>query len=283
MIVHLNGELIDANEARVGVFDRGFLLGDGIYEGLRAIGGRVADLEKHRERMRDGLRVARMDSFDPDSLATIIPALLEANGLRDAFIYIQVTRGEPGDDDARRARVLEGGRGPTVFAYAEQIELIDEPRTVRACVIDDRRWTYGHVKAISLMGGVIAAFEARDKGAEDAILVRDGMLTEASATNVFVVRAGQVSTPPLQGGLLLGGVTRDVLLERTPGATERPISEAELRAADEIILTGSKTMVASVVELDGKPVGSGEIGPVAREMLTRLLEDVREGVHSGDA
>jgi len=259
VIVHLNGKLIDSTEARVGVFDRGFLMGDGIYEGLRAAGGRVLDLEKHAERMRDGLAVARLEGFDPNSLAEIIPPLIEANGLRNAFIYVQVTRGEPGSTGPKRSRVLEGGSGPTVFAYAEEIELIETPKTLRACVIEDKRWTYGNVKAISLMGGVIAAFEARDRGAEDAILVRNGQLTEASATNVFIAKNGVLATPPVRSGYILGGVTRDVLIEAMPEVEVREIPERELYEADEIVLTGSKTQVASVIELDGKPVGSGDI------------------------
>jgi len=282
MIVYLNGQLVDHREARIGVFDRGFLLGDGIYEGLRAIGGRVMDFELHAERMRDGMRIARMEGFDPATLRSIIPPLLEANGLRDAFIYVQITRGEPTESEARRARVLEKGSGPTVFAYAGEIELITEPRVMTACVIEDKRWTYGHVKSISLMGGVIAAFEARDRGADDAILVRDGWLTEGSSTNAFVVSGGTIATPPVENGLLLGGVTRDVLIERVPEIEVRQVSEAELRGADEIVLTGSKTMVASVVELDGEPVGSGATGPAARKLLAALLGEVAQGVHSGD-
>ncbi|MEQ9616511.1 MAG: aminotransferase class IV [Phycisphaerales bacterium] len=282
MIVYLNGSYVDQSQAKVGVFDRGFLLGDGIYEGLRAVGGEVVDFDRHVVRMRDGMSVARMDGFDPVSLEPIFRELLAKNALRDAFLYVQVTRGEPGESGPRRARVLEGGRGPTVFVYAEPIEMIDEPRRVRACVIEDRRWTYGHVKSISLMGGVIAAFEARDRGADDAILVRDGFLTEASSTNVFVRTNGEIATPPVEKGYLLGGVTRDVLVERTPGVVVRPVSEAELRGADEIVLTGSKTMVASVVELDGEPVNGGEIGPAARKLLAALLGGVTQGVHSGD-
>jgi len=281
VIVHLNGQLIDSSEARVGVFDRGFLLGDGIYEGLRAVGGHVVDLDRHIERMREGFAIARMDGFDPDSLRGILRPLLEANGLRDAFISVQVTRGEPGDEGPRRTRVLSGGRGPTVFAYAEPLTLIDTPRRVRACVIEDRRWTYGHVKSIALMGGVIAAFEAHDRGADDAVLVRDGMLTEGSSTNALVVSGGVAATPPVDGGKLLGGVTRDVLVERNPDIEVRPVPEAELRAADEIVLTGTRTMIASVVELDGRPVGGGVPGPRAHELLRSLLEEVREGVHSG--
>ena len=281
MIVHLNGRLIDSSEARIGVFDRGFLLGDGIYEGLRAVDGHVVDLDRHIERMREGLSIAHMEEFDPDTLRGILCPLLEANGLRNAFIYVQITRGEPGEQGPRRSRVLSGGRGPTVFAYAEPLTLIDTPRRVRSCVIEDRRWTYGHVKSIALMGGVIAAFEARDRGADDAILVRDGMLTEGSSTNVFVVRDGITATPPVDGGKLLGGVTRDVIIERNPDIEVRPVPEEALRAAEEILLTGTRTMIASVIELDGEPVGAGVPGPRAHELLRSLLEEVREGVHSG--
>jgi D-alanine transaminase len=176
--------------------------------------------------------------------------------------------------------VLEGGRGPTVFAYAEPITLIDSPRRITACVIDDRRWTYGHVKSISLMGGVIAAFEAADRGADDAVLVRDGCLTEGSSTNAFIVKEGVTATPPVDGGKLLGGVTRDVIVERHPEIEVRDVTEDELRSADEVILTGTKTMVASVVELDGKAVGEGVPGPRAHELLRSLLEEIRPGVHS---
>lgn len=286
MRVYLNGEFVDAANARVSVFDRAFLFGDGVYEGLRSFDGVVVGLGAHVERMRAGLEETRIQGFDVSELGALSARLLEANGLRDAFLYWQVTRGAPsrfGDGAAVRSRApaASAGFAPTVFGFCYELPGLEsyvEPVERSAAVRPDMRWTRGHIKSVSLMGGVLASLEAIEENADDAILVRDGWVTEGTATNVVISKGGCLYTPPLGGGAILAGVTRRLILEEDSSVESRPISEEELRGADEVMLVGTSTMVVSVTRLDGKRVGSGKVGPGARSLLGSLVRAIRKDV-----
>lgn len=288
MLVHLNGQLVDASEARVSPFDRGFLFGDALYEGLRAFGGRIVAPELHASRLGEGMAEARIEGFDPEGLESLALELLGANGLGDAFVYVQVSRGAP--DPARtpamqlRARTPRGMR-PTVFAYCAPAPSLAECArgpAEKACALrPDRRWLRGHVKATSLLGGLISAYEADEAGAGDAIFVRDGFATESVSANLLVVKDGVVATPPVANGWILDGVTRRLLLEADGAIEERDVRAEELRAADEALLVGTLTMVTSVTSVDGRPVGGGGVGPHARRLLAALVERIRAGQPRG--
>ncbi len=283
MIVHLQGRLVPAAEARVSVFDRGFLFGDGLYEGLRATGGRIIALDDHVARMARGLEEMRIDGYDPARMGADSGALLDANGLADAFVYWQVTRGTPPPDAPVRERVPAAAFEPTVLGFASPtlpVAACTEPATLCAALRPDTRWTRGHLKAITLLGSVLAVLEAREAHADDAILHRDGWVTEGSATNVVVAVGGRLVTPALERGALLPGVTRKLLLAAAPEIEERRVAVEELAAADEILLIGTRTMVASVVVLDGRPVGDGRPGPAARRLLALLRDAALQTVHS---
>lgn len=276
VIVHLNGRLIDQSHACVSVFDRGFLFGDGVYEGLRTTHGVVIGLDQHIDRMRQGLSETRIEGFDPLMLESIADELLSANGIQDAFVYLQVTRGVPADG-AARSRVPARGNPPTVFAYCTPVAPVEACRVpeVRTVALrPDTRWTRGHVKAISLLGGVLAAIEAAEVGADDAIMHRDGLVTEGTATNVFAVLGGRVVTPPLACAPMLAGVTRRLLLSADPSIEERPIGTDELLRADEVMLVGTRTMVASVSRIDGRRLPRPAPGEHARRLLSALCEAI---------
>jgi D-alanine transaminase len=283
VIVHLNGKLIPASEARIGVFDRGFVFGEGVYEGLRSFRGRIVAMQKHIDRMRNGLRECRID-WDPAKMTSLTDDLLKANAMPDAFIYWQVTRGAPGPGQPVRTRTPQGPMTPTVFGYCTPqpaIEKYTTPPTISAAVRPDTRWHRGHLKSISLLGGVLAAIEAEEAGAADAILVRDGLVTEATASNVILAvpgRAGDIElvTPALESASILAGVTRALEVEQGPGIVSRPVKEDELRKASEVMLLGSTSMVTSVVKLDGNPVGDGTPGPQAHRLLRSLVEIIRQ-------
>ncbi|MCL4742491.1 MAG: aminotransferase class IV [Phycisphaerales bacterium] len=279
MIVHLNGELVPRDRAAVSAFDRGFLFGDGVYEGLRSFDGWVIAMDRHIARMREGLAEARIH-WDAARLARLTDDLLAANGFKDAFVYWQVTRGTPGPDDPVRTRLPARSMRPTVFGYCVPtpgLAQCVEPGRVRAATVEDRRWLRGTLKSISLLGNVLAAAEARERGADDAIMVRDGLVAESCTCNLVAVdRDGQMATPSLDSVPILAGVTRALLPEIAPGVESRPVRADELREASEIVLLGTLTMVASVVELDGRPVGSGEPGPAARRLLARYTEWIAE-------
>lgn len=282
MRVHLNGQIVPATDAKVSVFDRGFLFGDGIYEGLRAFGGWVRNLDDHVERMQSGLDEAGI-GWDARRLHGLCPPLLEANGLGDAFLYWQITRGTPRPGQPVRARLAEPDIEPTVFGYCLPMPGVDalrEPTVCRGATVPDTRWHKGHVKSVSLMANVMAAMAATDSSGEEAIMVRDGRVSESCATNIFVVvrtpDGPRLRTPPLDDVSILPGVTRKIILGLFPEAEVRSVSERDLHEASEVFLTGTMTTVKSVVVLDGRRVGDGVPGPVARGVLDRYTAYLRE-------
>lgn len=284
-LVHLNGKIVPAADAKISVFDRGFVFGDGIYEGLRAFGGWVRNLDDHVARMQRGLDEAAI-RWDARNLHDLCPPLLEANDLADAFMYWQITRGTPKPGHPVRARLAEPDIEPTVFGYCLPLPGVDELREPTTCVgttVPDTRWHKGHVKSISLMANVMAAMAATESAGEEAILIRDGRVSESCATNIFVVVPGpggrpDLCTPPLDDVSILPGVTRKILLSLFPDAKVRRITDDELHHASEIFLTGTITTIKSVVRLDGRPVGEGRPGPVARRVLDRYTDYLRRQI-----
>lgn len=282
MIVHLNNELIPAERATVSVFDRGFLFGDGVYEGLRTTRGRVIGLQHHVDRMNAGLREARIHGFDAATLQDLTTRLIEANGLSDAAVYWQVSRGVPPKGAPLRARVPHPDSTPTVFGYAAPAKPIAEytrPEPRRLALRPDTRWTRGHLKSISLLGGVLAAIEADEQGCDDAVMHRNGVVCEGTATNVFIASGGRVITPNLESAPMLSGATRALILEADPTIEVRPIPVEELWSADEIMLTGTYTMVSAGTTLDGKPIGKPGApvpGPMAHKLLKTLVDAIEK-------
>lgn len=310
VIVHLNGELQPRDAARISPFDRGFLFGDAIYEGLRSItipagtnangfahrsGARCVGLDLHIARLRSGLAEARIacGDWDPNSLGRLTDDLLHANSMRDAFVYWQFSRGTPSGDEPLRQRIPPAAglrNGLTVFGFCTPQPQLGElqkvgPASKRCALIADPRWSMGHMKSSSLMGNVISAIESDARGGDDAILVRDGYVVEGLATNVIVVTHNdELVTPNLSSAPMLAGITRAILLKETRGEMHaRPIKVDELFTAREIMLTGSNTMVASVTSLvdstrgSSHPVGSGTPGPVSRRLFNLLLQSILEG------
>lgn len=189
MTVYLNGSFLPAAEAKVGVFDRGFLLGDGVYEGVRAFSGVPMWTDRHVARMKDGLYQAGIKA-DPSDLVEVSRKLLRLNGLPDAFLYWQITRGEPSSSQPVRSRIPAGDMKPTVFAYASRTRPVAYYRqtvpTVKASVMQDIRWLRGRLKSTSLLGNVLSALHANEHDASEAIMLRDGFVAEACACNVIL-------------------------------------------------------------------------------------------------
>jgi D-alanine transaminase len=293
LIVHLCGRLVPAEEAQVSVFDRGFLFGDGVYEGLRSSGRKVIGLDRHIARMRSGLSETRIPYgpglFDIDRLGELTDELLQANGLTDAFIYWQVTRGAPPAGAPLRDRVPPPGMRPTVFGYAIEVKPIADyrgkpPETRRLALRPDTRWARGHVKATALLGSVLAAIEANEIGADDAILVRGDEVAEGTASNVFLASGGRVVTPSLDSAPILAGVTRALILDGDRAIEERPVKVSELLAADEVMVVSTTIMVTAVASIDGRPVGRQPApGPVAFRLMETLLDAIEKdiGVRDG--
>lgn len=283
VIVHLNGKLVPRSQARIDPFDRGFIFGDALYEGLRAFDATIYGLDLHARRMRAGLEECAIRGFDPEDLGPLSRELLDANGLVDAFVYWQVSRGAPADaaasKDLRKRIPGEEIERPTVFAYCVPLPGVEgcvAPKQVHAATVRDTRWTRCHIKSTSLMGNVLHALESARAGEEDAIMVRDGFATEASSTNLFVARGGRIATPPVDKGFNLAGITREKILRARPDIEVREIGEGELLDADEIMLAGTITMIASVTRLNGRAVGSGGVGPQAASLYETLVADIRD-------
>lgn len=258
-LVYLNGEYLPLDQAKVSVLDRGFLFGDGVYEVIPVYGGKPLRLVEHLRRLDQSLAGIRMASPLSDAeWAEIFERLIQ--GREDQYIYLQVTRGAaPKRDHAIPAEI-----SPTVFVMRSLIAPIPLDG-IRAVTLDDIRWRYCNIKAITLLANVLLRQEAVDRGAAEAILVRDGWVTEGAASNIFLVKGGALVTPP-KSNELLPGITRDLVLElaRENGiaAEERLFRLEELQAADEIWMTSSTREVLAVIELDGAPVGDGKPGPV---------------------
>jgi D-alanine transaminase len=275
MTVYLNGVYLERAQAAVSVDDRGFLFGDGIYEVTRARDGRLFEWERHLRRLAQGL--AGVGIALPAGLSAalfeISDRLLHENKLErgDATVYLQITRGVA----PRTHHFPPAGTAPTVFLSAGALAVPDAVRTSGAAVITtpDVRWGRCDLKTINLLPNVLAKQQAVAAGAFEAVFVRDGVATEGASTNVLAVIGGELRTHPANHRIL-PGVTREVVLELAAEqgipVSERPISTAELGAASEVLLTATTADVMPVVRIDGRPVGQGKPGPVARQLHDAL-------------
>ena len=263
-IAYLNGEFLPLDQARVPVLDRGFIFGDGVYEVIPVYGRRAFRLPEHLRRLQHSLDAVRLANPMTDAEWTrLIGEIIQRNAGDDQSVYLQVTRGV-----ARRDHAFPKDAKPTVFMMsgplstpaAEQVE-----NGVACITATDFRWLKCDVKSISLLGNCLLRQAAADVGAVEVVLFRDGHLTEASSSNVFVVRDGKLLAPP-KDHLILPGITYDVVLElaaaiRLP-IELREITEEEVRRADELWVTSSTKEVLAVTQLDGTPVGRGKPGEV---------------------
>jgi len=262
-IVYLNGEFLPLDRAKVSVLDRGFLFGDGVYEVIPVYGGRPFRLEEHLERLNNSLRGIRMESpLTTEEWKPIFARLI--CGDQDQSIYLQVTRGAA----PKRDHAFPEGAAPTVFVMCSPIAPIPA-EGVRAITLDDIRWQWCHIKAITLLANVLLRQLAVDRGCAEAILVRESFAVEGAASNLFAVVDGVLLTPP-KGHAILPGITRDLVLElaltNDIPAAERDITLEELQRAGEVWLTSSTREILPVIELDGQPVGVGKPGPIWRQM-----------------
>ncbi len=270
--VYLNGEILDASDARISVFDRGFIFGDGIYEVMARIGGRFFYGPAHLERLRTCLQKIDI-TFDVDQLEAQIPSLLKASGLpeEDCMLYIQVTRGV-----APRQHAYPKGIQPTAMMYAWPKKL-PEINTTPASVVtrEDFRWSRCDIKMTSLLGNVMANEYAMQQNCYETLFERNGVITEASHCNVFFVRGGVVYTHPADT-YILDGITRQVVLElcanlEIPVRLEG-IAASDIDQMDEAFLTGTSTQVMAIREIDGKTLYEDQPGPVIRRLQKAFLE-----------
>lgn len=269
MLVYLNGAFLPPGEACISPLDRGFLFGDGVYEVIPSYRGAFFLLDEHLERLGRSLAGIRIAEPRPEEgWSRLLERLLERNPGGDRSVYLQVSRGV-----APRDHAFPAGATPTVFAMVSPIvPTRPDPAEagIGAITLPDQRWGRCDIKSIALLANVLARQQAVDSGAVEAILLRDGVVTEGAASNVFVVHGEIVSTPPL-GHSILPGITRrflvDTLREAGWDCRETPVSGEALRSADEIWVTSSTREVVPVTTLDGHPVGGGRGCPVWQRAL----------------
>jgi len=281
MIVYINGEYLPEEEACVSTTDRGFIFGDGIYEVVRAVDGTFFAWDAHLRRMIEGLEGIRIniDDFDEGEIRTISERLLGRNHLTEghANVYIQVTRGCA---PRTHSFPVPSGQVTTFLAATPFLTPTELRRDGAAAILHpDVRWTRCDLKTLNLLPNILAKQKAVDAGAFEAILVRQGVITEGASTNVFAVCDGVLRTYPASNYILVG-VTRAVVcdLARDAGipVEEKPILWEEVFDVDELFLTGTTTDVQPIVELDGRRIAAGRPGPVTRR-LQEMLREAMEG------
>jgi D-alanine transaminase len=278
-MVYLNGRFLPIEEATVPVLDRGFIFGDGVYELIPVYSRVPFRLDEHLARLERSLGEVKIrNPFSRTQWRDIIYRLIDAQAFEDQGVYFQVTRGV-----AKRDHAFPKDAQPTVFMMANP--LVTPPREAvqkgaLAVSAQDNRWLRCDIKSISLIGNCLLRQVSAEAGAAETILFRDGKLTEASASNVFVVKNGVILSPP-KGNLILPGITYDVVTELAQAnglpLELRDVSEKEVRGADEIWVTSSSKEVLPIVALDGAQVGEGRPGPVFARMH-QLYQEFKQKV-----
>jgi D-alanine transaminase len=278
-IVYLNGDFLPIERAQISVMDRGFVFGDGVYEVIPVYGGRLFRLEQHLQRLARSLAEIRLaDPLSGDQWRHCLQDLVTRNGDGDQSMYVQITRGIAPRDHAFPKEVK-----PTVYAASSPLrpqaaEVVEDG--VAAICMPDIRWQRCDIKAITLLANILLRQQAIDEGAVEAILVRDGLVNEGAASNLFIVKGGELITPP-KGAYLLPGITRDLVLELAAAHAitfrEAAITPQDLADAEEVWLTSSTREILPVTRLDKRAVGNGKPGPLWRRM-TALYQDYKQGV-----
>ncbi|MDI7250320.1 MAG: branched-chain-amino-acid transaminase [Bacillota bacterium] len=282
MLIYFNGQLVPPEEARVSVFDHGLLYGDGIFEGIRAYEGRVFKMEEHLVRLYESARAIMLAiPIDVEQMGAAIYRTMEANGLRDAYIRLVVTRGV-GDLglDPRKCT------SPNVVIIADHIALYPAElyeQGLRAMTASTQRVGVNalnpRVKSLNYLNNILAKLDALQAGYPEAILLNpEGYVVEATGENIFILRRGVLVTPPAFVGIL-EGITRNAVMELARGmgipVEEKLFCRHDLYVADECFLTGTACEIMPVVEVDGRPVGTGRPGPVTARLMAAFRELTR--------
>lgn len=283
--VYLNGEFIPKEKAFISVDDRGFLFGDGIYEVTAAYKGRLYHWDRHLARANRGLNALRID-FDPATLEDIHYRLLKENGLEEAsvsYVYLQITRGVA----KRTHKFPPNPVDPTVYMFAGEYQRPARERWEQgytSVTVNDVRWARRDLKTIQLLANVMGAQAPVDRGADEIVFVQDGMAIEGSHNNLFMVFGDTIVTHPLSNQIL-GGITRSVVFDLAADLgyeiQERCVPLEEMFQADEIFHTGTLSEVKPCIAVDGKPIGTGKVGPVTRALFDAFLADAERTAQGG--
>ncbi|MCW9023478.1 MAG: D-amino-acid transaminase [Gammaproteobacteria bacterium] len=281
-LCYLNGKFLPLEEASISVLDRGFIFGDGIYEVIPAYGGNLFRLDEHLQRLNNSLQAIHLKNpLSNAEWATLLSTLVEKNNHGDQSVYLQLTRGV-----AKREHSFPAETSATVFAMSSPMPAAKTTLAtegVHAISLDDIRWRYCHIKTIALLPNILLRQQAVENEAVEAILIREGKVTEGAASNVFVVKDGVIKTPP-KSECLLPGITRDLIVElaikNQLACKEIEIDESELLSADEIWLSSSIKEILPVTQLNEKSVADGVPGPVWKNMQT-IFQNYKQSLRDG--
>lgn len=280
-IVHLNGAYLPEEQAKVSIFDRGFVMGDAVYEVTPVLGGKLLEFEGHMNRLDRSMKELEMIcELTRNQWLDIHRELIRRNDLDEGMIYLQVSRGNAGDRDFRYP---PAGTPPTVVLYTQSKPgLADDPKArqgIKVISLPDLRWHRRDIKTVQLLYPSMARMAAEAAGKNDAWFVEDGFVTEGSSNNVYIVKDGKIITRQLSRDIL-HGITRASLLKYAAEAQmkieERPFTIEEAQSADEAFYTSASSFVMPVVEVDGAMIGDGLVGPVATRLRRIYLDESRE-------
>ncbi|MBL1141822.1 MAG: D-amino acid aminotransferase [Proteobacteria bacterium] len=257
--VYINGKFKPLAEASINVLDRGFTFGDGVYEVIPVFNRKIFRFDEHLQRLDNSLKAIYMDNpLSKNEWSDIFNQLIDNFEDKDQSIYLQITRGV-----SERDHDISLADKPTIFAMSRPIVKKDLSSGIKAITSEDIRWQYCDIKAITLLPSVLLRHRAKEQGAKEAILIRNGYVTEGAASNVFMVEGNTVYTPP-KNRHVLPGITRDLVVEilkrNDINIIEKTIELEQLLKADEIWITSSTWEIVPVVELDGRSVGEGNTG-----------------------
>ena len=280
--VYVNGEYLPENEAKVSIFDRGFLMADGVYEVTSVLDGKLIDFAGHAKRLERSLN--ELDMPHPAVLPDLLEVhreLVRLNGIEEGMIYLQITRGAPDDRDF----VFPDPETttPTVVLFTQNKPgLANSPaakKGIKVISIEDQRWARRDIKTVQLLFPSMGKMMAKAAGVDDAWMVEDGAVTEGTSNNAYIIKGNTIITRHL-GNEILHGITRAAVLrfarEAQMQVEERSFTIAEAQAADEAFITSASTFVMPVVEVDGQTVGTGAPGPVAARLREIYLDESRK-------
>ncbi len=272
-LAYLNGEYKPLSEASINVLDRGFTFGDGVYEVIPVFNQKIFRFDEHMRRLENSLKSIFMENpYSTERWSSIFEKLIDSVEYIEQSIYLQITRGV-----SERDHDISLAENPTIFAMSRPIAKKDYTSGINAITHEDIRWQYCDIKAITLLPSVLLRHKAKQLNAKEAILIRDGYVTEGAASNVFICKDNKIVTPP-KNKHVLPGITRDLLIEilnkQDVACSETAITEKALSDADEVWVTSSTWEIVPVIKLDNKPVGTGKPGALWSS-VNQLYQDFK--------
>jgi D-alanine transaminase len=273
--VYVNGQYLPENEGKISIFDRGFLFADGVYEVTAVVRGRFVDYDLHMERLERSLGELSMSwPCSKEDLKSMHLELVKRNNLAEGWVYMQITRGAA-DRDFKFPKDAK----PSLVAFTQAKKLVDNPDAVKGVsvvTVPDIRWARRDIKTVMLLAPVLGKQAAAEKGAFEAWMVEDGKVTEGTSSNAYIVKDGKVITRGISNAILAGCTRRALfrlMAEKGIAVEERAFTPQEALEADEAFLTSASNFVMPIVEIDGRRIGGGQPGPVARELRRLFLEE----------